>query len=83
MLKLDRDYICHLGHSMIQYSFPSTIYSVFLKRELISLQACALASRAMCYVNTVDQFLALFKCLDEQDKNILCEIYQHDLVVRG
>lgn len=75
MLKLDRGYTCHLLHTMIQYSLPSPIYYVFLKRELISLQARALASGAMCYINIVDQFLALYKCLDEQDNNLMCELY--------
>ena len=83
MLKLDRDYIYHLGHTMIQYSLPSPIYFVFLKRELISLQTYAFTSGAMCSSNTIDQFLALYKCLYEKDKNLLCELYQDDLVVRG
>ena len=75
--------MCHLGHTMTQCSLPSPIYSIFLKRELISLQAHALAAGAPCYVNTVDKFLDLYKFLSEPDKNLLCELYQHDLVLIG
>ena len=30
-----------------------------------------------------NQFLYLYKTLDEKEKNILCELYQHDLVLSG
>lgn len=81
MLKLDRYYLCHLGHTMMRYSLPSAIYSIYLKSQLVSLQAHALDAGAMCYINIIDQFFALYMCLEELDKNLLCELYQHDLVV--
>ena len=31
MLKLYRNYLCHLGHTMRAYSLPSPIYSTYLK----------------------------------------------------
>lgn len=81
MLKVGCDYMGHLRHAMANYSFPSPIYSILLKKELISLHARALATWAPCYNNIVDQFLELYKCLDELGKNLIYEIYQHDLVV--
>ena len=47
------------------------------------MQARALASDNTCYINSMDQFLSLYKTLDEEDDNILCEMYQHDLVLSG
>ena len=47
------------------------------------MQARALALGVMFYINTIDQFLALYKCLKEPYKNILCELYNHDLIVTG
>lgn len=83
MLGVDRDYVCHLGHTMAQYSLPSPVYSIFLKRELISLHARALVAGAPCYIHTIDQFLELYKQLDRLGKNLLYELFQHDLVVTG
>jgi len=40
-----------------------------------SLHARALVVGASYYINSVDQFLALYYILGEEDKNLLCELY--------
>ena len=59
----------------------SPIYAMYLKIQLASLQAKALASNNICYINCVDHFLSVYKSLDEEENNILCELYQHDLLL--
>jgi len=60
---------------------PSQIYSIFLKSQMASLHVCALVAGASCYINFVDQFLALYNIMGEEDKNILCDLYQFDMVM--
>jgi hypothetical protein len=46
-----------------------------------SLHARALDAGVICYINFVDRFLALYKILGEEDKNIICELYQFEMVM--
>ena len=82
-LKLDKQYLCHLSHVLKSYSLPSQDYSVFLKMQLTSLQARVIISNMPCYLTTIDIFFKLYHNVDEEDHNLLCELYLHDLVLPG
>lgn len=54
MLKIDRNYLFHLGHMMMWYYFPSPVYSIYFKGQLVSLLVSALVVGSMSYINTIN-----------------------------
>ena len=78
---MDKGYMCHLAHVMRSYSQPSIVYVVYLKSQFISLFLRAFVVDCMCFVETKDQFRLLYQVCTEEDKNLLCEVYLHNLAV--
>jgi hypothetical protein len=73
--------MCHLAYVLISCRLPSPVYSIYLKEHKYFLQLRALAIDNPSYIATTDQFLQLYFNSEEDDKNLLCELYQHNLVL--
>lgn len=71
-LKQDKQYLCHLAHTMMAYLYPSPIYSMYLKEQIISLQIRALAIGNSYHILVFDQFIQSYFHSEEEDKKILC-----------
>jgi hypothetical protein len=80
-LQQNKQYMCHLAHMLLTCRLPSLVYAVYLKGQKILLQLGDLAADNPSYVVNANQFLQLYFNSEENNKNLPCKLYQHNLLL--
>ena len=60
---------------------PSPVYTLFLKEKMVNFQLSLVIQGLNPSLNTPQEFYTTFKSIPTTLKNLLCELYVHNLVV--
>jgi hypothetical protein len=67
--------------SILSYRAPSPIYSVFLNERHFMFQFRAVETCKPYKVTSAETFLKVYYERNKEDKDLLCELYQHNLLL--